>query len=102
MAITQLQVVKELPFLFSNTLALLTCFPMAIGILLFGKVFSGVFENKMFLAVGTISYEVYLTHAYTLSFIENRCISILGFFAGTLSVAWLLSKLLSLILKRNI
>ena len=102
MAITQLNVVKSMPYIVSNAMALLTCLPMAIGIMAFGKSFGGLFENKMFLAMGTISYEVYLIHAYTLNFIENSYISIFCFIAGTLSIAWLLSRLFSLILKRKI
>ena len=102
MAITQLNAVKSMPYIVSNAMALLTCLPMAIGIMAFGKSFGGLFENKMFLAMGTISYEVYLIHAYTLNFIENSYISIFCFIAGTLSVAWLLSRLFSLILKRKI
>ena len=102
MAITQLNAVKSMPYIVSNAMALLTCLPMAIGIMAFGKSFGGLFENKMFLAMGTISYEVYLIHAYTHNFIENSYISIFCFIAGTLSVAWLLSRLFSLILKRKI
>ena len=37
---------------------------MAIGILTFGKAFSKLFENKMLLMVGTVSYEIYLVHAF--------------------------------------
>ena len=47
MAITQLNVVKSLPYIVSNAMALLTCLPIAIGIMAFGKSFGGLFENKM-------------------------------------------------------
>ena len=40
MAITQLNAVKSLPYIVSNVMALLTCLPMAIGIMAFGKLFS--------------------------------------------------------------
>lgn len=63
MAITQLRIVKELPYLLSNMMAIFTCLPMAFGILAFGKAFSMLFENKMLLMVGEISYEIYLVHA---------------------------------------
>ena len=102
MAVTQLNVVKNLPYLVSNAMALLTCFPIAIGIMVFGKLFGGLFENKMLAMTGMISYEIYLIHAFTLDFVQNNYISIFGFIAGTLSIVWLLNRLLSLILKRKI
>lgn len=54
MAITQLNVVKSLPYIVSNTMSLLTCLPMAIGILIFGKSFSELFENNMLEVTGVI------------------------------------------------
>ena len=66
MAITQLHAVKNLPYIVSNVMALLTCLPMAIGIMVFGKSFSGLFENKMLATTGMISYEIYLVHAVIL------------------------------------
>lgn len=74
MAITQLHIVKELPYLASNTMAILTCLPMAIGILAFGKIFSKLFENKLLLMVGEISYEIYLVHAFTLNLVRPSII----------------------------
>lgn len=72
MAITQLNVVKNLPYMISNTMALLTCLPMAVGIMVFGKSYSGLFENKMLAMTGMISYEIYLIHAYTLDIVKNH------------------------------
>ena len=66
MAITQLNVVKSLPYIVSNAMALLTCLPIAIGIMAFGKSFGGLFENKMLATTGMISYEIYLVHAVIL------------------------------------
>lgn len=88
--ITQLHVVKELPYLVSNMIAILTCLPMAIGILFFGKKFSGFFENKMLLMVGTISYEVYLVHAFTLKLVDMSVMSSLFFIAVTYVCAYIL------------
>lgn len=90
MAITQLQVVKELSYLLSNAMALLTCLPMAIGILAFGKEFSGFFENRMLMAVGTISYEIYLVHSFTLNLIKPSIISVLVFIIITCILACIL------------
>ena len=88
MAITQLNVVKNLPCLVSNVMALLTCFPMAIGILMSGKSFSGVFDNKMLIITGMISYEIYLVHAFTLGMIKPSVISIIAFVVITTILAY--------------
>lgn len=90
MAITQLHTVKEMPYLVSNTLALLTCLPMAVGILVFGKAFSGLFENRMLIAVGSISYELYLVHAFTLDLIKPAMKYVLIFIVITCVLACIL------------
>lgn len=88
MAITQLNVVKNLPYLVSNAMALLTCLPMAIGIMVFGKSFSGLFENKLLAATGMISYEIYLVHAFTLGIIKSSAISVIAFVVVTITLAY--------------
>lgn len=89
MAITQLHIVKELPYLLSNTMAIFTCLPMAIGILAFGKAFSGFFENKMLLMVGTVSYEIYLVHAFTLNLVKPSIVAVLSFVVTTGILAYI-------------
>ncbi len=90
MAITQLNVVKNLPYLVSNAMALLTCLPMAIGIMVFGKSFSELFENKMLAMTGMISYEIYLVHAFTLGIIKQSIISVFIFAVVTYVLAYIL------------
>lgn len=90
MAITQLHTVKELPYLASNAMALLTCLPMAIGILVFGKAFSTFLENRMLTAVSTISYEIYLVHSFTLRMIKPAMINIFTFIVITYVFAYIL------------
>ena len=90
MAITQLHIVKKLPYLISNTMAILTCLPMALGILAFGKAFSKLFENKMLLMVGTVSYEIYLVHAFTLNLVEPSLTNILSLIVVTYILAYIL------------
>ena len=90
MAIAQLNVVKNLPYLVSNALALLTCLPMAIGIMVFGKSFSELFENKMLATIGMISYEIYLVHAFTLGMIKQSIISVFIFEVVTYVLAYIL------------
>ena len=90
MAITPLNGVKNLPYLVSNAMALLTCLPMAIGIMVFGKSFSWIFENKMLAVTGTISYEIYLVHAFTLGMIKPSIISAFIFAVVTYVLAYIL------------
>lgn len=90
MAITQLNVVKSLPYIVSNALALLTCLPIAIGIMAFGKSFGGLFENKMLAMTGTISYEIYLVHAFTVGMIKQSIISVFIFAVATYVLAYIL------------
>lgn len=90
MAVTQLHTVKEMPYLVSNAMAILTCLPMAVGILVFGKAFSGLFENRMLMEVGMISYEIYLIHAFTLNQIKPAMISISIFIVITCVLACIL------------
>lgn len=90
MAVTQLNVVKNLPYLVSNAMALLTCLPVAVGIMVFGKSFGGLFENKMLAVTGKISYEIYLVHAFTLGMIKPSVVSVIGFVVATYIFAFIL------------
>lgn len=94
MAITQLNIVKNLPYLVSNTMSLLTCLPMAIGIMTFGKSFGRLFENKMLAATGRISYEIYLVHAFTLCMIKDSMGNVLSFLFVTFALAILIHRIL--------
>lgn len=89
MAITQLNTVKSLPYLVSNAMALLTCLPMAIGIIVFGKSFDMIFENKMLATTGMISYEIYLVHAFTLGIVKTSIISVCIFVVVTYIFAYI-------------
>ena len=82
--------VKEMPYIISNTLALMTCLPIAIGILAFGKNFGVFFENRILMLIGMISYEIYLIHAFTLSIIKTSIINILIFIIITYVFAYIL------------
>ena len=94
MTVTQLNVVKNLPYLVSNAMALLTCLPMAIGIMVFGKSFSRLFENKMLAATGMISYEIYLVHAFTLGMIKPSVVSVIAFVVVTVMLACVVHRLI--------
>ena len=90
MAITQLNVVKNLPYLVSNAMALLTCLPVAIGIMVLGKSFSELFENRMLAMTGMISYEIYLVHAFTLGIVKPSIINVFVFVGVTYIFAYIL------------
>ena len=90
MAITQLNVVKSLPYLVSNAMTLLTCLPMEIGIIVFGKSFGMIFENKMLATTGIISYEIYLVHVFTLGIVKTSIISVFVFVMVTYIFAYIL------------
>lgn len=81
---------QGMPYLVSNMMAIFTCLPMAIGVLAFGKAFSGFFENKMLLVVGTISYEIYLVHAFTLNLVKPLFANVLIFIVVTYIFAYIL------------
>lgn len=90
MAVTQLQSIKDLPYLVSNAMALLTCLPMAIGVIAFGKAFSVIFENRLLALTGTTSYEIYLVHAFALGIVKKSMISIFIFIVITCVLACIL------------
>lgn len=70
-------------------MALLTCLPMAIGIMMFGKSFNGLFENKILKIAGTISYEIYLVHVFTLGIVKPSVIAVIAFVVVTVTLAYL-------------
>lgn len=90
MAITQLHIVKALPYLASNVLSLPTCLPMAIGIIAFGKNFNRIFENKALHIIGLMSYEIYLVHAFTLHIINGAGLNVIEFIILTSLCAFVL------------
>lgn len=90
MLLTQLTVVKNLPYLIQNLMTLLTCLPAAVGIILFGKSFSELFENQMLIVIGRIAYEIYLVHAFTLRIVKPSIIDILLFIVTTYVLAYIL------------
>lgn len=54
--ITQFEVIKKLPYIMSNVLALITCLPLAIGIMLFIILFPFLFKNIFLNRLGWIGY----------------------------------------------
>lgn len=87
MGITQLNIIKELPYLVSNGLAVLTCFPLAISVIGAASRMPVLFNNYFFVWIGCISYEMYLVHAFTLGLLEQRLYSVFAFLILTMSLA---------------
>lgn len=94
LGITQFSTVKALPYIVSNVLAMGTCFVLALVVLAFGYIFPGVFASRFLFWMGVISYELYLVHAFTLSVVSNKIVSILAFVAVTVVGACFLHGLM--------
>ena len=71
MGVTQLHVVKVLPYMISNFLSLFTCFPAAISVICIVTQYEKLLKNKFLYWVGIISYELFLIQYYTLRILEN-------------------------------
>ncbi len=87
--ITQLEVIKNLPYILSNMMALFTVLPLAIAVLTFTACFQRVVNNRLFLLSGGISFEIYLVHAFTLSLVEQNMVRVLLFILITFVLAWI-------------
>ena len=96
MAITQLSAVKNLPYLASNALALVTVLPLGIAVLVFLNVFKGVLKSWMLIGTGMISYEIYLV-AFTLGLVKGSLFWISVFVVTTAVLAMLLHFALKLL-----
>ena len=62
MYITQLSAIKDLPYIMSNCLSLLTVFPLALAIMIIANNYRKIVENGFLYYVGIVSYEIFLTH----------------------------------------
>lgn len=93
---TQLPQIKVLAYIVSNLLSLLTVLPLAVSFIAFSMVLWKQMNNRLFFIIGTMSYELYLVHAFTLGTIKNNWSSIILFigitFVATLVVYNMNSK----------
>lgn len=90
MAVTQMNLVKEFPYIVSNILSIFTVMPLAVAVLAAGIVFPVLFGNMELRACGVISYEIYLVHAFTLEMIGESFVSVIAFMTVTLILAYAL------------
>ena len=71
MGITQVGAIKAMPYVFSNALSLLTCFPLAVAVIAAAGYLSVLYRNRLLAWIESISYEIYLIHAFTLTLLGN-------------------------------
>lgn len=90
MGITQLPIVKGMPFIIQNILSLLTVFPLAIAVLTLTKRHLWLINNWVLKQIGTVSFEIYLVHAFTMEIIQMSFSSFVVFLAMTAVGVWLL------------
>lgn len=90
MAITQLSAIKALPYLISNVMALFTVLPLAIAFIAFVGKAKVLLNNKFLLGVGTVSYEIYLVHAFSLNLVKGSLVWVSVFVAVTAVLACVL------------
>ena len=83
MGVTQLPVVKELPYIFQNTLSLFTIFPLAIAALTITKRHLWLVNNWVFEKIGQVSFEIYLVHAFTMEILQESLPSFFAFLGLT-------------------
>lgn len=102
MAVTQLQVVKSLPYVISNILALFTCLPLALAVILIGFLFPKLMDNFVLNKIGLISYELFLIHLYVLNILNGSIVSLIIFIFVTLLFAILLHLINKVLLSRFI
>lgn len=96
MAVTQLSVVKALPYIVSNIMSLFTVLPLAIAVIVFVNAVKVLIDNRTLIGAGKISYEIYLVHAFTLGIVSTSIVGICFFIVVTalcsIVLHWLLSK----------
>lgn len=84
MAISQASKVKELPYLLSNIIALFTCFPLAVCVILTQKLIPIIGKNIILYWIGICSYEIYLVHSFTLQILSPNLLAVCLFVFITL------------------
>lgn len=95
MALTQLECIKNLPYILSNCLSLFTVMPLAGLVICISKIWPLITQSKLSQLLGRYSFEIYLVHAFTLSIVSNDIISLIEFWMITLFCAMVLNKIIS-------
>lgn len=91
MLVTNLPIVKSLPYMASNTLSLLTVFPLAVSVLIGFKIIPGIYKNTILIVTGSLSYELFLIHSLSLRIIsDGSTMKIVVFIVITYATAFVL------------
>lgn len=89
--VTNLPMVKALPYMASNVLSLLTVFPLAISVLIGFQIIPRIYKNGFLIATGSLSYELFLIHTFSLRIIRDGSImSMVAFLVITYTTAFVL------------
>lgn len=94
MAVTQTNFINSFPVLFANMLSIFTVVPLAFAVLSMATKMPLMVKSSTMKWCGLVSYEIYLVHAFTLSFVKPRIFSIFLFLVITSGLAGLLHMLL--------
>ena len=89
MGITQLGTIKAASFLIQNFLSLFTLFPLALAVMSVTIRHSGFLNNMTLKLTGTISFELYLVHMFTLQVLSDAVLPLAMFTLLTAAGAWL-------------
>lgn len=92
MGITQLNIVKQLPYIVSNMMSLFTCLSFAIAFLFIVARYKFIVENKFIYIIGLYSYELFLIQQKTIPILDDTVLSKIIFtvvtIGGTILVYW--------------
>lgn len=88
MGVTNTRIIKELPIIVGNVLSLGTVIPLAFAIISCSCMIEVLFKNRVLEFAGTISYEVFLVHTYSLQLASSRIVLIPVFVILVVSVSW--------------
>lgn len=94
--ITQLSIVKALPYVLSNILSLGTCFIVAIIVPIIGYSLPMIFKSRTLNFAVMSSFEIYLIHAFSVSIVQQSVRSTIVFILVTICGALILHQILGL------
>ena len=94
--VTQLELIKKLPYIVLNLLSLATVFLLAVSVIILIYLWRKLTKNFLFMILGYLSYEIYLIHAYAETVITHSFASILC----SLFITMVFSLLLKVSMKR--
>lgn len=98
MGLTQLHIIKTLPYLVSNAFALFTVFPLALAGIGIIKYFPILSTRRYLMFLGTVSYEIFLVHGQMENHIRDSSESAILVFIGTLMLSIILHKVIRKVL----